>query len=73
MMMRWSMMPVQNGDELKIGMFADDAPERQHQVIVITKRPHRGQRKLPRRRLWNALRRRVRRFDDKVLSHPGLG
>jgi hypothetical protein len=36
------MMPVQNGDELKIGMFADDAPERQHQVIVITKRPYSG-------------------------------
>jgi hypothetical protein len=35
------MMPVQNGDELKIGVFADDPPERQHQVIVITKQPHR--------------------------------
>jgi hypothetical protein len=42
MMMRRSMMPVQNGDELKIGVFADEVPERQHQVIVITKRPHRG-------------------------------
>jgi hypothetical protein len=36
------MMPVQNGDELKIGVFADAAPERQHQVIVIAERSHRG-------------------------------
>jgi hypothetical protein len=30
------MMPVHDGDELKVVVFACDAPERQHQVIVIT-------------------------------------
>jgi hypothetical protein len=30
------MMPVHGGDELKVVAFAHDAPERQHQVIVIT-------------------------------------
>jgi hypothetical protein len=30
------MMPVHDGDELKIVVFAHDAPERPHQVIVIT-------------------------------------
>jgi hypothetical protein len=31
------MMPVHDGDELKVVMFAYDAPERQHQVIVIAR------------------------------------
>jgi hypothetical protein len=35
MLMRLSMMPIHDGDELKIVVLASVAPEHQHQVIVI--------------------------------------